>query len=550
MRVRSQLAHAIDPLRGAPALLAAAMVFGGCGFSEGGGPLDPVSGPPTIVAQPSDASVQEGDEASFSVIAAGTGPLFFQWKRAGVPIAGATESTYFTGPLVRRDDQVGFSVQVGNYVGAVESRSAILSIRTAPLIPGEPLSRATRGGVPATFSVTLAAAGTQYEWNRDQVLIPGANGPSYTVGVPLAGDDGAVYTVLAYNEIGSTLSRDATLSVDIGPGLRPTSYANAKGRNAGSVTIPDAWLGRAFGDFFGSGNDDLFVATSVYSSSEAADLATRGEFQFWRWTGSSYVQEGGAVSGDVGCVHPRKAAVADFNGDATPDLFLACHGYDAAPFPGEPSYVLLSQPGGGWVSTAVGTPGFYHSATALDVTGDGHIDVVATNNFASPSVFTFVNDGGGNFASRTDLLPFGEGAYFTVEAADVNGDGRPDLLAGGHDWEGAETVIALADTLGAFAATPMVLPRVENEGVVLDFIVLDADRDGVTEIYVLRTSGGDGTLYAGRTVQRVSWPSLADTVLLSERGVPWVPFLLPVFANGQYSLVGDLDQPAFALILP
>lgn len=47
------------------------------------------------------------------------------------------------------------------------------------------------------------------------------------------------------------------------------------------------------------------------------------------------------------------------------------------------------------------------------------------------------------------------------------------------------------------------LPAVANEGVVLDFTVLDADGDGANEIYVVRTSGGDGTFYQSRTVQRV-----------------------------------------------
>jgi hypothetical protein len=236
-----------------------------------------------------------------------------------------------------------------------------------------------------------------------------------------------------------------------------------------------------------------------------------GEFQFWRWSGGSYVKDEAKVANATGCIHPRKAVVADFNKDQRPDIFVVCYGYDKPPFPGEASHVLLSQPGGVYTSKAVGQAGFYHGATALDIKNDGNIDVVVTNNFAPKAVFAFVNDGQGTFTARTDLLPIGAGTYFTVEAADVDGDGRIDLLAGGHDWEGAETVVLINNGSGSFAGvTPQVLPRVQNEGVVLDFVVLDADRDGVNEIYVLRTSGGDGTFYQSRTVQKVQWPSLAS----------------------------------------
>ncbi|HWJ95595.1 MAG TPA: VCBS repeat-containing protein, partial [Telluria sp.] len=35
-----------------------------------------------------------------------------------------------------------------------------------------------------------------------------------------------------------------------------------------------------------------------------------------------------------GTVHPREVVQADFNEDGLADLFIADHGYDAAPFPG------------------------------------------------------------------------------------------------------------------------------------------------------------------------------------------------------------------------
>lgn len=103
---------------------------------------------------------------------------------------------------------------------------------------------------------------------------------------------------------------------------------------------------------------------------------------------------------------------------------------------------------------------------------------------------------------------------------------------------------------GSFAnVAPQVLPHVADEGVVLDFVVLDADRDGVNEIYVLRTSGGDGTLYQSRTVQKVTWPARASTVLSSQRNAQWIPWLLPVFSGGRYTLTSDVTQQPFTVPL-
>src|SRR5271156_460852 len=68
--------------------------LGGCaaGF-EGAKPLAPL-----IISQPGNQTVAVGQTATFSVTATGTGPLTYQWFVNGVPISGATSSTYTTPP--------------------------------------------------------------------------------------------------------------------------------------------------------------------------------------------------------------------------------------------------------------------------------------------------------------------------------------------------------------------------------------------------------------------------------------------------------------------
>lgn len=525
-----------------------------CGGSDSQGPATPpppTVNAPVIATQPQDATVDVGTSASFTVGALGTAPLTYQWKRAGVNIAGATTQSYsFTASAA--DNNTTYSVAVSNQAGTIESQNARLTVRTAPAITTQPAARTTTSGTSASFSVEATGSALTYQWRRNGTNVPGATAQSYSVGVPLAGDDGAVYSVVVTNNLGTATSTNAVLTVNSSNVLRATSYANAKALNVppAVVTAQPYEPARVFGDFFGNGNRDFFVANQVYDWKAPMAEATAGEFQFWRWTGSTYVREAGKVTGSAGCIHARKAAVADFNRDQRPDIFVACHGYDGPPFPGEPNYVLLSQPNGGYIAKAVGNAGFYHNVTALDVNNDGHIDVVVTDNFASKAVFAFVNDGSGNFTQRTDLLPIGPGPFFTVEAADVDNDGRTDLLVGGHDWEGGPTLVLLNNGSGSFANSVIrSLPPVANEGVVLDFVVFDADRDGANEIYVLRTSGGDGTFYESRTVQKVLWPSLTSTVLVTERGQPWVPYIVPFFSGGRYTLTTDVTLIPFTLDL-
>ena len=81
-----------------------------------------------ITVQPAAQSVVAPATASFSVTAAGTGTLTYQWKKDGSDIAGATSSTYTTPATVIGDNGAVFSVEVRNSVGpAVTSSSARLS---------------------------------------------------------------------------------------------------------------------------------------------------------------------------------------------------------------------------------------------------------------------------------------------------------------------------------------------------------------------------------------------------------------------------------------
>jgi hypothetical protein len=75
------------------------------------------------VSRPASITVPLGETATFSVSAAGTGTLSYQWFKNGVAINGATSSSYTTPPTVVGDTGSLFTVTVTDSTGSAASPS-------------------------------------------------------------------------------------------------------------------------------------------------------------------------------------------------------------------------------------------------------------------------------------------------------------------------------------------------------------------------------------------------------------------------------------------
>jgi Carbohydrate esterase, sialic acid-specific acetylesterase/Immunoglobulin I-set domain len=104
------------------AVLSMALPLVGCG----GGNSDAESAP-VITAQPANTTVAELQPASFSVAAAGTAPLSYQWRRNGTQIAGATTATLTISSALAADHGARYSAVVTNSAGSVTSTDAVLT---------------------------------------------------------------------------------------------------------------------------------------------------------------------------------------------------------------------------------------------------------------------------------------------------------------------------------------------------------------------------------------------------------------------------------------
>lgn len=109
--------------------------------------------PLSISKQPANMTAKTGDTATFSVGAASSppAPLSYQWKRNGVNILEATNSSYTTPPLQLADAGTNyFWVVVSAGAAALESDAAELVV-TAPAIPQTAYSQRVLSDTPILY---------------------------------------------------------------------------------------------------------------------------------------------------------------------------------------------------------------------------------------------------------------------------------------------------------------------------------------------------------------------------------------------------------------
>lgn len=112
-----------------------------------------VLGPPVIVTPPSPQATYLGQSATFSVKAAGTAPLTYQWLFQGGAITGATNAT-FTVTNAAANQAGPISVRVRNAYGSASSIQASLIVNPwpAPALQIGPVSTTNRVQAPVLFS--------------------------------------------------------------------------------------------------------------------------------------------------------------------------------------------------------------------------------------------------------------------------------------------------------------------------------------------------------------------------------------------------------------
>ncbi len=160
---------------------------------------------PTITTQPQSQANALGSTMTLSVEAAGVLPLVYQWRKTGVPVAGATNAALiFTN--IQSPQAGNYTVAITNVEGAVTSVVATLTVLLPPSIVPSTSLQNKAAYVETLASFTVTATGTAplgIQWRLDGRELPGQTNRILTFNAVQPADEGD-YTVMVTNVAGAT----------------------------------------------------------------------------------------------------------------------------------------------------------------------------------------------------------------------------------------------------------------------------------------------------------------------------------------------------------
>jgi hypothetical protein len=205
-------------------------------------------------------------------------------------------------------------------------------------------------------------------------------------------------------------------------------------------------------------------------------------------------------------------ALADVNADGRPDLIVANYGTYVV------SVLLNATPAGASVPSFTAQQTFATSLNptyviAADINGDGKPDVIATsfesNAENKVSVLLNTTAPGTTVASFAAAGSFAVGAVPTsVAAADINGDGKSDLVV--VNVTDNTVSVLFNDTATGAAAPSFADQHIFQVGASpLSVVATDTDGDGKPDLIVANGSGSTITLLRNTTVTGTDIPTFA-----------------------------------------
>jgi len=185
----------------------------------------------------------------------------------------------------------------------------------------------------------------------------------------------------------------------------------------------------SFFDANGDGYPDLYIAKGGYSLFEPNTPSLQDELYINDGKGNLVSSQNllpDLSASSKSCVRP-----CDFDNDGDMDLFVGGRVIPGK-YPVTPrSYLLLNNGKGNFsvVSTPFDSIGMVTDAQWVDLNNDGRKDLIICGEFMP--VMIFINTPNGFVDKTNEYFEKPEkGFWFTIHVTDVDGDGKPDIIAG------------------------------------------------------------------------------------------------------------------------
>ncbi|SJZ63166.1 FG-GAP-like repeat-containing protein [Sediminibacterium ginsengisoli] len=359
------------------------------------------------------------------------------------------------------------------YRGIMQFPPTITSITPAKAAPGTSI-------VIAGTNFNVLTTGNVVYFGAVRATVTSAGATSLTVTVPAGASYGPVTVTHTTNRLTGQSAQY----------FHPVFAANKSTLSATDfalqATITGANLGRGFAlaDLDADGKPDIADAENILSNSV-----------HFRKNNSTTAAIGFATAVDMNnglYSTPEYIKTKDIDGDGKPDVLMTNLSTDQ----------LLVALGTGDLSTIAHTAAFTTGSSprgldAGDLDGDGRIDVVVANS-AGNSVSVFRNTGNAAgqvaFSPKTDIST--TTSAYNVYLADMDGDGKLDIVTNGGPGGGIYHVIIWRNTTTTMGAVSFDAPYTLAAGAVQNILKLgDLDNDGKIDIIAANGSDGVFTLF-------------------------------------------------------
>jgi hypothetical protein len=165
----------------------------------------------TITTQLNDSNIACGTGVRTLAVSGSFPNATFTWLRNGSPISGAPNTTTYNVPANSYNNNDVYRLRINGRCDTIFSNPTIMVVRPATQILTQPPASIARCvGQPVSFSISASGHDLTYQWRKNNVDIPGATSPTFSISSFTASDAG-IYQAIVNGACGGTTSTTTQL---------------------------------------------------------------------------------------------------------------------------------------------------------------------------------------------------------------------------------------------------------------------------------------------------------------------------------------------------